>query len=249
MPAARWSRPRSAASSRFAGCTASRTRLSSRRLCRSLGVCDERARSSRPDARHIGGAPPWQRPSSRGKGQRAPTAAARHAAARTAQAAGRSARGARPARGERRPHAGTGAAARAAARAPGDHGQPAGPLPVYCRDRAGLGGRVRRPRGRFGASFVYDPWHLYQQQVVTNANILLAGVLGRGKSSLAKTLAYRLSAFGVRAYVPADPKGEWGALPAPWESSPGARPRTVHAHQPARSRAASGRAWTMLPGC
>ena len=63
-----------------------------------------------------------------------------------------------------------------------------------------------------GASFVYDPWHLYQQQVITNANILLAGVLGRGKSSLAKTLAYRLVAFGVRAYVPCDPKGEWGGL-------------------------------------
>ena len=63
-----------------------------------------------------------------------------------------------------------------------------------------------------GASFVYDPWHLYQQQVITNANILLAGVLGRGKSSLAKTLAYRLAAFGVRAYVPCDPKGEWGVV-------------------------------------
>ena len=63
-----------------------------------------------------------------------------------------------------------------------------------------------------GASFVYDPWHLYQQQVITNANILLAGVLGRGKSALAKTLAYRLAAFGVRAYVPGDPKGEWGVV-------------------------------------
>jgi type IV secretory pathway VirB4 component len=63
-----------------------------------------------------------------------------------------------------------------------------------------------------GASFVYDPWRLYQQRVVTNANILLAGVLGRGKSALAKTLAYRLAAFGVRTYVPGDPKGEWGAL-------------------------------------
>jgi hypothetical protein len=63
-----------------------------------------------------------------------------------------------------------------------------------------------------GASFVYDPWHLYQQQVITNANILLAGVLGRGKSALAKALAYRLVAFGVRAYVPGDPKGEWGVV-------------------------------------
>jgi hypothetical protein len=63
-----------------------------------------------------------------------------------------------------------------------------------------------------GASFVYDPWHLYQQQVITNTNMLLAGVLGRGKSALAKALAYRLTAFGVRAYVPGDPKGEWGPV-------------------------------------
>lgn len=63
-----------------------------------------------------------------------------------------------------------------------------------------------------GASFVYDPWHLYQQQVITNTNVLLAGVLGRGKSALAKTLAYRLNAFGVRTYIPSDPKGEWGEV-------------------------------------
>ncbi|WP_370617684.1 ATP-binding protein [Mumia sp. Pv 4-285] len=62
------------------------------------------------------------------------------------------------------------------------------------------------------ASFVYDPWRLYQQQLLTNTNVLLAGVIGRGKSALAKTLAYRLSAFGVRTYVPGDPKGEWGLL-------------------------------------
>lgn len=63
-----------------------------------------------------------------------------------------------------------------------------------------------------GASFVYDPWHLYSTQTITNANILLAGVLGRGKSALAKTLAFRLAAFGVRTYVPSDPKGEWGVV-------------------------------------
>jgi hypothetical protein len=63
-----------------------------------------------------------------------------------------------------------------------------------------------------GASFVFDPWHLYRLQVITNANMLLAGVLGRGKSALAKTLAYRLIAFGVRVYVPGDPKGEWGVV-------------------------------------
>ncbi|WP_420819092.1 ATP-binding protein [Nocardioides iriomotensis] len=71
-----------------------------------------------------------------------------------------------------------------------------------------------------GASFVYDPWRLYNTQAITNANILLAGVLGRGKSALAKTMAFRLAAFGVRTYVPSDPKGEWG----PVAEALGARP-------------------------
>ena len=62
------------------------------------------------------------------------------------------------------------------------------------------------------ASFVFDPWVLYQRGIVTNPNLLLAGVIGRGKSALAKTLALRLTAFGVRVYVPGDPKGEWGPV-------------------------------------
>jgi hypothetical protein len=81
-----------------------------------------------------------------------------------------------------------------------------------------------------GASFVYDPWHLYRQQVITNANLLLAGVLGRGKSALAKTLAYRLIAFGVRAYVPGDPKGEWGVV----AEALGVRPLRLGRGLPAR---------------
>jgi len=58
-------------------------------------------------------------------------------------------------------------------------------------------------------SFVFDPWELYADNVITNPNILLAGVIGRGKSALAKSLALRMTAFGVRVYVPGDPKGEW----------------------------------------
>jgi type IV secretory pathway VirB4 component len=60
------------------------------------------------------------------------------------------------------------------------------------------------------ASFVFDPWELYADGVITNPNVLLAGVIGRGKSALAKTMAMRMTAFGVRVYVPGDPKGEWG---------------------------------------
>jgi type IV secretory pathway VirB4 component len=62
------------------------------------------------------------------------------------------------------------------------------------------------------ASFVFDPWELYAQNVITNPNLLLAGVIGRGKSALAKSLALRMTAFGVRVYVPGDPKGEWGTV-------------------------------------
>jgi len=60
-----------------------------------------------------------------------------------------------------------------------------------------------------GAAFVFDPWVLYAKGVLTNPNILLAGIIGRGKSSLAKSLATRSIAFGRKVYVPGDPKGEW----------------------------------------
>ena len=39
-----------------------------------------------------------------------------------------------------------------------------------------------------GASFVYDPWVLYQAGIITAPNIVLAGIVGSGKSSLAKSL-------------------------------------------------------------
>ena len=63
-----------------------------------------------------------------------------------------------------------------------------------------------------GGGFCFDPWQLYAQGVITNPNCLLAGVLGKGKSCLAKSLATRSIAFGRRVYVPGDPKGEWSAV-------------------------------------
>ncbi len=60
-----------------------------------------------------------------------------------------------------------------------------------------------------GGGFCFDPWVLYAQGVLTNPNCLLAGVVGKGKSCLAKSIATRSIAFGRRVYVPGDPKGEW----------------------------------------
>ncbi|GGL34523.1 ATP-binding protein [Streptomyces anthocyanicus] len=60
------------------------------------------------------------------------------------------------------------------------------------------------------ASFVFDPFALYGKvDGFTNPNVLLAGVIGQGKSALAKSVALRSVAFGYRIYVPCDPKGEW----------------------------------------
>jgi hypothetical protein len=65
-----------------------------------------------------------------------------------------------------------------------------------------------------GGSFVYDPWVLYGRRVLTNANVLLAGVIGTGKSTTAKAVATRSIALGRKVYVPSDPKGEWTAVAA-----------------------------------
>jgi hypothetical protein len=65
-----------------------------------------------------------------------------------------------------------------------------------------------------GGSFVYDPWELYRQGVITAPNIVLAGIVGAGKSSLAKSLYTRSIPFGRRVYVPGDPKGEHTAIAA-----------------------------------
>jgi type IV secretory pathway VirB4 component len=63
-----------------------------------------------------------------------------------------------------------------------------------------------------GRPFCFDPWALYAGGSLTNPNMLLAGVIGQGKSALAKSLAVRSIAAGRRVYVPGDPKGEWGPV-------------------------------------
>jgi hypothetical protein len=63
-----------------------------------------------------------------------------------------------------------------------------------------------------GAAFVFDPWVLYERSMLTNANMLVAGVIGRGKSALVKSLVTRSITVGRRCYVACDPKGEWTAV-------------------------------------
>ena len=63
-----------------------------------------------------------------------------------------------------------------------------------------------------GSAFCFDPWTLYADGLLTNPNVLLAGVIGQGKSALAKSLAVRSIAAGRRVYVPGDPKGEWAVV-------------------------------------
>ena len=63
-----------------------------------------------------------------------------------------------------------------------------------------------------GGPFVYDPWVLYARGIITAPNIVLAGIVGSGKSSLAKSLYTRSLPFGRRVYVPGDPKGEHTAV-------------------------------------
>jgi hypothetical protein len=63
-----------------------------------------------------------------------------------------------------------------------------------------------------GSAFVFDPFVLYQRGAITNPNMLVAGVLGAGKSAFAKSFTTRSIPFGRRVYVPGDPKGEWSVV-------------------------------------
>ncbi len=77
---------------------------------------------------------------------------------------------------------------------------------------AGLGARgVYVGRDQHGGSFVYDPWVLYTQNLLTDANVIVIGQLGWGKSALSKCYPFRQRVFG-RVFENIDPKGEYGPL-------------------------------------
>jgi hypothetical protein len=85
---------------------------------------------------------------------------------------------------------------------------------------AGLGQRgVVIGDDLLGGSFVFDPFELYAQGVVSNPNMVVFGQIGRGKSAFVKTFLWRQAVFGRRAWV-VDPKGEYGDLAAAWGVRP-----------------------------
>jgi len=76
----------------------------------------------------------------------------------------------------------------------------------------GLGARgVYIGRDIHGGSFVYDPWVLYAGGVLNDANMLVIGRPGHGKSALVKSWMYRSRVFG-RTCELIDPKGEYAPL-------------------------------------
>ena len=68
-------------------------------------------------------------------------------------------------------------------------------------------------RDVLGGAFTFDPFNLYAAGSLTNPNMLIAGQVGFGKSSLVKTFLLRQIAFGRTAWI-ADPKGEYAPLAA-----------------------------------
>ncbi len=62
-----------------------------------------------------------------------------------------------------------------------------------------------------GGEFVFDPFDAYGAGLVSNPNVLVAGAIGAGKSTLVKMLVDR-ALTRARGVVVVDPKGEYGSL-------------------------------------
>ena len=89
----------------------------------------------------------------------------------------------------------------------------AGIYPYLAEGGLGAGGIYVGRDVHAEAAFCFDPFLLYGRlDGYTNPNLLLAGIIGQGKSALAKSLAVRATNYGYRIYVPCDPKGEWTAV-------------------------------------
>ena len=66
---------------------------------------------------------------------------------------------------------------------------------------------------QFGSSFVLDVFDAYEAGLVSNPNVIVAGSIGAGKSTIVKMQLDRALRRGRRAVV-VDPKGEYGDLAA-----------------------------------
>lgn len=86
---------------------------------------------------------------------------------------------------------------------------------LVLRDEDRGTGLTGRPVGRVGAAapFVFDPIEAYRAGLVTNPNMVVAGAMGSGKSTVVKMLVRRALERGHRVVV-VDPKGEYDELAA-----------------------------------
>ena len=74
-------------------------------------------------------------------------------------------------------------------------------------------GLTGRPLGavQHGGSFVFDPFDAYESGIVSNPNVIVAGSIGAGKSTIVKMTLDRALERNRRVVV-IDPKGEYAAL-------------------------------------
>ncbi len=82
----------------------------------------------------------------------------------------------------------------------------------------GLGGEVLG-HCQYGSSFVLDAFDAYAAGLVSNPNVIVAGSIGAGKSTVVKMQLERALRRGRRAVV-VDPKGEYAQLAATHGVSP-----------------------------
>jgi type IV secretory pathway VirB4 component len=72
---------------------------------------------------------------------------------------------------------------------------------------------------QFGGDFVFDVFDAYRAGLVSNPNVVVAGAIGAGKSTVVKMQLARALARGRRAVV-VDPKGEYAELAAAYSTTP-----------------------------
>jgi hypothetical protein len=102
----------------------------------------------------------------------------------------------------------------------------------------GLTGRALGDAQR-GAPFVFDPFDAYAAGLVSNPNMIVAGSIGAGKSTVVKMVLDRALERGRRVVV-IDPKGEYAFLARRHDVEVLTRPRrlvqSLRTERPGESR-------------